>query len=242
MRATAVTGTGTAGLRGLLFDKDGTLFDFYATWGNWTRELIADLSRGEALRARRLAAVLRFDIASCLFDKSSPAIAGTLDDIVDTIRRALPEVSPEALRADLARRAALVTPVEAVPLAPLLDRLQGEGYTLGVVTNDSAAAARIQIGGAGVLDRFDFIAGYDSGFGGKPEPGMMHAFCRATRLRPAEVAMIGDSLHDLRPARAIGMRTVAVLTGPAEAADLAAHADAVLPDIGALPAWLAGEF
>ncbi|MFM2354690.1 MAG: hypothetical protein RLZZ528_426, partial [Pseudomonadota bacterium] len=26
-------------IRGLLFDKDGTLFDFMATWGQWTRSL-----------------------------------------------------------------------------------------------------------------------------------------------------------------------------------------------------------
>lgn len=227
--------------RGLLFDKDGTLFDFRATWGGWTRDLIKDLAEGEAPRARRLAAALRFDPGSCRFEKSSPAIAGTLDEIVDVILAVLPDITREALRDDLVRRAASVTPVEAVPLAPLLDRLRGEGYTLGVVTNDAAAAARVQIEGAGVLDRFDFLAGYDSGFGGKPEPGMMQAFCRATRLRPAEVVMIGDSLHDLRPARSLGMQAIAVLTGPAEAADLAPHADAVLPDIGALPAWLAGE-
>ena len=36
------------------------------------------------------------------------------------------------------------------------------------------------------------------------------------------------------------MQTVAVLTGLAEAAVLAPYADAVLPDIGHLPAWLAG--
>jgi phosphoglycolate phosphatase len=50
--------------------------------------------------------------------------------------------------------------------------------------------------------------------------------------------MVGDSLHDLRAARAAGMRAVAVLTGPARAADLAPWADAVLPDIGALAGWL----
>jgi phosphoglycolate phosphatase len=36
------------------------------------------------------------------------------------------------------------------------------------------------------------------------------------------------------------MRTVAVLTGIAGAEELAPHADVVLRDIGALPAWLDG--
>jgi phosphoglycolate phosphatase len=25
-------------IRGLVFDKDGTLFDFHATWGGWSRQ------------------------------------------------------------------------------------------------------------------------------------------------------------------------------------------------------------
>ena len=50
--------------------------------------------------------------------------------------------------------------------------------------------------------------------------------------------MIGDRTHDLDSGRAAGMTTVGVLTGLATRADLAPHADVVLDDIGALPAWL----
>jgi phosphoglycolate phosphatase len=89
-----------------------------------------------------------------------------------------------------------------------------------------------------VLDRFAFVAGFDSGHGAKPEPGMLAAFCAATCIPAAECAMIGDSTHDLDSGRAAGMVTVAVLTGIADHADLAPHADVVLESIGALPAWL----
>jgi phosphoglycolate phosphatase len=50
--------------------------------------------------------------------------------------------------------------------------------------------------------------------------------------------MVGDSRHDLEAGRSAGMRTVAVLTGIAGAAELAPLADVVLTDIGALPDWL----
>ena len=50
--------------------------------------------------------------------------------------------------------------------------------------------------------------------------------------------MVGDSTHDLRAGRAAGMRAVAVLTGLAEADELAPLADAVLPDVSHLPAWI----
>lgn len=61
---------------------------------------------------------------------------------------------------------------------------------------------------------------------------------RACDIPPARFVMVGDSLHDLLAGRAAGMATVGVLTGIADHGTLAPHADAVLPDIGHLPAWL----
>ena len=108
-----------------------------------------------------------------------------------------------------------------------------------MATNDSEAPARQHIAAHGLTALFDFIAGYDSGHGAKPGPGMCLAFARQLGLDPSRVAMVGDSLHDLHAGRAAGMRTIGVLTGMASASVLAPHADVVLPDIGAIPGWLA---
>ena len=35
------------GVDGILFDKDGTLFDFQDTWGQWAAQIIEDLSEGD---------------------------------------------------------------------------------------------------------------------------------------------------------------------------------------------------
>ena len=67
---------------------------------------------------------------------------------------------------------------------------------------------------------------------------MLLAFTEAVGVAPAETLMVGDSTHDLFAARAAGMPAVAVLTGHAEAADLAPHAEAVLDTIADLPGWL----
>jgi phosphoglycolate phosphatase len=225
-------------LRGLLFDKDGTLFDFHGTWGVWSLALIERLARGNPARARALARALDFDLETARFRKSSPVIAGTMEVLVRAVTRTLPEMRPDGLRRQLIRSAADVRPIEATPLAPLLDQLRAAGFALGVATNDAEEPTRAQLAEVGVLDRFDFVAGYDSGYGAKPGTGMHQAFCRERDLMPAEVAMIGDSTHDLHSGRAAGMVTVAVLTGPADAEDLAPHADAVLAHIGHLPDWL----
>lgn len=70
---------------------------------------------------------------------------------------------------------------------------------------------------------------------------MCSAFAAALDQPPGGCVMIGDSLHDMAAGRAAGMVCVAVLTGPSEARTLAPAADAVLPDIGHLPDWLAAR-
>jgi phosphoglycolate phosphatase len=125
-----------------------------------------------------------------------------------------------------------------VPLAAFLDDLLARGKVLGVMTNDSEISAKSQLERAGVLDRFAFVAGCDSGHGAKPDPDPLLAFCKAAGVAPERTAMVGDSLHDLIAGAAAGMRRIGVLTGMATAADLQDHADVVLPNIGHIPAWL----
>ena len=120
----------------------------------------------------------------------------------------------------------------------LIDFMRARGLRLGLATNDGEGPARAHLAAHGVANLFDFVAGYDSGHGAKPAPGMLLAFAARFALAPARVAMVGDSRHDLMAGRAAGMRTVAVLTGVAEAAELAPLADAVLIDIGGLAAWI----
>lgn len=223
---------------GIVFDKDGTLFGFQATWAGWCAGFIADLAEGDAHLAQALACGLGFDLRATRFKRSSPVIAGTMEAILRVLAACLPARDPGALRAHLLASSAAAEQVPAAPLAPLLDELRAAGLTLGLVTNDAEAPARAHLTRARVLDRFAFLAGYDSGHGAKPDPGQLHAFCAATGLSAARVLMVGDSTHDLRAGRAAGMPTVAVLTGPARARDLAPFADAVLDDISELPAWL----
>ena len=221
----------------LLFDKDGTLFDFRISWGRWAAGFLADLAT-DAAHAERLGRAIGFDSATQTFAPDSPVIAATAADIAAALVPHLDGISVVGLthRIDEPAGAAPLSP--AVPLLPLLTGLRDRGLRLGVATNDSEAPARQHLAAHGITDCFDFIAGYDSGHGAKPGPGMCLAFAAACGLSPRRVAMVGDSRHDLEAGRAAGMHTVAVLTGLASAQDLAPLADVVLPDIGAIPGWL----
>lgn len=225
-------------INGILFDKDGTLFDFHATWSDWTQDLLQELSRGDSMRAARLAAVLGYDLTLCRFSPESIVIAHTPEEVASALLPHLPGQTPASLVARMNVISAAAPQVAALPLPPLLTDLRARGLRLGVATNDSESAAQAHLQAAGITDFFDFVAGFDSGHGGKPAPGMLLAFADRFGLDPREVLMVGDSLHDLIAGRAAGMRTVAVLTGLATEAELAPLAEAVLPDIGHLPVWL----
>lgn len=234
-------GPGMGHIRAILFDKDGTLFDFQATWGGWAGRMIADLAGPDLALRRALAGVMAFDADSCRFLPHSPVIAGTSREVAELINPLLPPRPGgiEALMARMAAAAATAPLAPVVPLRPLLTQLRGAGFRLGVATNDNESVARSHV--ADEIDLFDFVVGFDSGHGGKPEPGMLLAFARHCGLAPAQVLMVGDSSHDLIAGRAAGMATLAVLTGVATEADLAPFADAVRPDIGHIPRFLGIE-
>ena len=226
-------------LRGIVFDKDGTLFDFNATWGRWTLGLLTEEAGGDDTLVEVLAAELGYDIANCTFLPGSAIVSHTTAEIADLMLPHLPPQPKSELVARLDGRTAHAPQLEATPLRPFLADLRARGFVLGIATNDSETPARAHLAASGIEDHFDFIAGADSGHGYKPGPGQLIAFSEAVGLAPDVVAMVGDSVHDLMAARAAGMRAVGVLTGLADTAELSPHADIVLPSIAGLPAWLA---
>lgn len=225
---------------GVIFDKDGTLFDFRASWGAWAAQLVQVLAGESGLPVATLGAAIGFDPAARRFAPDSVVIAGTPSEIARDLAAVLPGGAAEDLEDRLNRMAEGAPMLPAVDLAAVLGGLRARGLRIGLATNDNEDAARAHLAAHGITALFDYIAGYDSGHGPKPGPGMCAAFARQQGLDPARVVMVGDSRHDLEAGRRAGMRAVAVLTGIAGAAELAPHADAVLPDIAHLEGWIDG--
>ncbi|MDD7970375.1 HAD family hydrolase [Roseinatronobacter alkalisoli] len=227
------------GISALLFDKDGTLFDFSASWAGWVSSILDDLSEGNAQHADAMAESLHFDRQKHQFAPTSPVIAGTVDDAARLLGTHLPHMPRPSLVAYLCETSAMAPMIPPVPLVPLLTGLQQRGLILGVATNDGEMPARAHLTRAGILHLFSHVLGYDSGFTPKPDPAMLLGYAGLAGVAPETVVMVGDSTHDLVAGRAAGMTTIGVLTGLASADDLAPFADIVLPDIGHLPDILA---
>lgn len=221
----------------VIFDKDGTLFDFRASWGGWTTRVIELLVEKGADRSG-LERVLGYDPRMAQFAPDSPVIAATTPEIAELVLPLVPDMSFQTLQDHMNALASSAPMTPAVALRPVLQGLRDRGLILGLATNDTEVPARAHLAGAGVLDLFSFVAGCDSGWGGKPAPGQLLAFCEAVGVPANRCAMVGDSLHDLDAGRSAGMARVAVLTGIATETYLAPHADVVLQDISLLGAWI----
>ncbi len=229
-------------IRGILFDKDGTLLDYAATWMTANRVAALAAAGGDRALSERLLIAGGYDPKQDRVGANTALAAGNAAEIAAVWLPQLPGWSVGDLAGLLDRIFEAESQAQAAPvteLAPLFARLKARGLKLGVATNDSQRGVEATLGQFGVLELLDFAAGYDSGHGFKPDPGMVHGFCARTGLVPAEVAVVGDNLHDLEMGRRGGVGlVVGVLTGTGERAELAAHADHVLDGIQDLEALL----
>jgi phosphoglycolate phosphatase len=231
-------------LRAILFDKDGTLIDFDATWGPAAYEVMRALAGADEEAFAELVRVSEYILDERRFRPTSPLVAGSSASYGPLWAQALKRPPSAELYAEMDELFGYWGLRSLAPIgrpADLASALAGRGFRLGIATNDAERSARAQAEALGLMPHLDFIAGYDSGFGGKPHPGMVLAFAEQCGLRPDEVALVGDSLHDLEAARAAGATGIAVLTGPlrlAARAELEPHADHVLASIDDLPAFL----
>ncbi|MEM6489128.1 MAG: HAD family hydrolase [Pseudomonadota bacterium] len=236
----------TQAIEGILFDKDGTLLDYAATWRGVVDTVIEALAPEPAVGAE-MAKAAGYDMTTGAFQPGSPIVSGATAEVAAIWAPFRPDLGAAGLEAALnasAEAGGDVRPVTMVPdLIGLLQDLGARGYLLGVATNDAETAARAQLARIGVDGAFRSVLGYDSVKRPKPAPDMILRFAEEAGIAPRALAMVGDSTHDLMAARAArcGL-VVAVLSGPSGAAirpSLAPLADVMLDSIADLPGFLA---
>lgn len=231
-------------IRAILFDKDGTLVDFQRSWGPAALEVMQHLAGGRGAAYQRLVAASRYVEAEQCFLPDSPLIAQPTSVYGALWATALGRPANVEFFAEIDRLMCNATTRHLAAIGDpkaLMTFLAARGYRLGMFTNDAEITARAHARKLGLDQLLEFIAGYDSGFGTKPDPDPVLAFARTIGVPPSEIAVVGDTVLDLEAARAAGAMAIGVLTGPASSPDLAACADAVLASPAELAAWLSNR-
>ena len=218
----------------ILFDKDGTLIDYHRTWTAINRDAALHAAGGDTELAEKLLVAGGWDADAQRFSANTALAAGTAAEIaalwcahgsivdVDQLTREIDDIFSRGK----------VSAVPVTDLAKLFIRLKGRGLALGIASSDNAASIEALARHHDLHEHLDFVAGYDSGHGSKPAPGMLLAFCEKVGCAPGETAVVGDNDHDMAMATAggAGLR-IAVLTGTGTRANLEPICDHCIENI-----------
>lgn len=233
-------------MRGVLFDKDGTLIDFDSTWIPLYREAALDLALGDEALAQGMLVRAGLDPVGGRCAPGSLLAVGTTDRLVAEWR---PDLRGAALdetvrRVDLMfTEGATRSAVPITDLERLFSRLRGDGFRLGIATNDVTSSAEACFERLGLRAMLDFVAGYDAVKRPKPAPDMAIAFADACNIEPGDVVVVGDNIHDLEMGLAAGSGlTIGVLTGNSDREHFGGRADCVTESVEAVPGILAQRF
>jgi phosphoglycolate phosphatase len=229
-------------IRGVLFDKDGTLIESDGTWIAVFKSFLSQVKKVGPAEVDALMAKAGYDIATNRLIPGSVLAAGTSQESIGIWW-------PELDAGGVAEKYRLLNNEFAhlaqdhmkplMDLVPVLDELHDMDLKLGVGTNDTQRSATGHMLQLGVHDYFVEIIGADSVSIAKPSGQMIKRFAEATGLQPYEIAMVGDNTHDMDEARAGGAGlAIGVLTGNAAREDIAHLADHILDSIADIPALL----
>jgi phosphoglycolate phosphatase len=121
-----------------------------------------------------------------------------------------------------------------------LNTLASDGWRFAVCTNKLERLSILLLGQLGLADRFAAICGQDTFGTQKPDPEVLRRTVAAAGGRLQDTIMIGDSLTDIRTARAAGIPVIAVDFGYTERPVEEFGPDRIISRFAQLPAAVAG--
>ena len=230
-----------AGIELAIFDKDGTLIDFHAMWGDWVRELADRMAAAEGTGRRRdnlLASVLGIDPGTGRVlphgALAATPMARLREAVVDALagtgvaRTEAARVVGEAWHAP--DPVSLARPV--ADLVALFRDLHAAGIRIAVATSDDRAPTERTLLHLGIGSFVEALACADDRHAVKPDPAAVHWICETLGVPESRTAVIGDSRADLAMGRGAGVqRVIAVLTGVGDRQSLEREADLVLGSV-----------
>ena len=228
MRCQALRSRGeTIPCRLIIFDKDGTLIDFTATWVPLIRRraalLLKALGRGKDLEALLLNA-WGIDPVNGRIDPRGPCpvsprseeiIIGTMalyqegypwDEAKGLVSQAFDEADATSNRKEMLK------PVSGIQ--PFLAHLKHQGFLLSLATSDERRDTEAMLSSLDMEDLFDVVFCAEEMNPPKPHPESILAICRRLFIPPQEAVFIGDTVTDMMMGKRAGVGlTVGIIEG-----------------------------
>jgi phosphoglycolate phosphatase len=200
------------GIKGILFDKDGTLLDIDTLWVPIGEALIREITRRHRFPAsekERLRGLL--GIENGTLRPNSVLASGTAREIAAALSGFLVKTGAElsCVKTEAEVRGLIMKTINSnknliVPRGDLADTftvLKSADIKIGLATSDMYDSAVACLRQLGVDKFFDYIGADTGNVGNKPSPDMLNSFCDTCGLSPCEVAVVGDSQVDIDMAR-----------------------------------------
>lgn len=216
----------------ILIDLDGTLVDSVPDLAFCVDAMMARLGRPPHGEAK-----VRNWVGNGVERLVRRSLIGQLEGEPDEagFQRAYP-IFLELYRDNTSKRSQLFPGIRAG-----LDWLQAAGYRLGCVTNKAAQFTEPLLRDLGVRDSFEIVISGDTLPRSKPDPlPLLHAAAHFD-VEPAAALMIGDSISDVKAARAAGFTIFCMSYGYNHGQDIRDyHPDAVLDSLTEIRGLLEG--
>lgn len=238
-------------IKGILFDKDGTLIDFNSLWLKAAKEVawlliqVNGLAAEEGLEDSILNAM---GVIDNTINAKAPLAYQTYTEIAKGICDALQKEAVE-LDAELVGQQLSVlfesvisrkefSYQQIVPLKELFEQLHEKQILVGLATADTDTAVRRCFQKLGILTCFDFLGWDDGSMKPKPDTDMFERFQQKFKLKAEEILVVGDTLNDMLFAHRCHAKAAGVLSGLATYDELQKEADLILENVGEIPAYL----
>lgn len=226
-------------LKAVIFDLDGTLYDYNAAHAH-AFDALAEYARDRLGLTRE-----RFEALHDEADQLLKRRAGRCAAIHNRLIRY--QLMLEALGQPIRHAPAMadiywstllehMTPVPGLHEA--LDWIRGRGIRIGIGTNMTADWQYAKLDKLGILPKVDFMVTSEEASAEKPDRRLFELCVEKAGCTPEECAFVGDSLKgDILGAKAVGMKPV-WLHAPAEPVDGVCRTET----LEALPELLSKEF
>jgi HAD superfamily hydrolase (TIGR01509 family) len=192
---------GSCLIKAIIVDMDGTITNFNLDFLSTRRRVLKELDKMKLRTPDMTDQLSLYFILDKLKNQTDPS---TFRELRKRIYGMIEEMELKA-----------ATDVTLYPGAvETLRKLRGRSIKIGLVTNNGRKGTELTLSRHRLKSLFDTVVTRDDCEDMKPAAEPVEKVLAALKAAPNEAVLIGDGVMDIRSARAAGVRSVAVATGP----------------------------